>query len=207
MEDDAKRKQDRAFKLVPSKESGKSRHPVSLEVVKSAYIAEGLSVDEIAERYHLEKSKIKALVESENLEELRRAYIRQGLQRLQSKQMDQAEKLMDLETNFKKMRILQLEDQLKDFVAYHERHGDFYKRHPKSGEILYNTNGMPMQISIPNVTKEIRDLKESVSLSEGMKTLLDRFDEVINSKPKGQVVEDVIDVTDYKALFERKDES
>ena len=204
MEDN--RDSDKKVSLYPMN----SRRGTTLDQIKSLYIAEGKSAEEIADITRLDLTKIKALIDGEKLSELRKAYIRNGLQNIQNKQLAQAEKLMDIETNFKKLRIIQLENQLKDFVAYYERHGDFYKRHPKSGEILHNTNGMPMQISIPNVTREIRDLKESVSLSEGMKTLLDRFDEVINSKQVGPKIDekDVIDLQpdDFKKLFKRTEE-
>lgn len=199
---------DKKFKLVPTKESGSSRKPVTLDVLKSAYIAEGLDAQQLADRYNLELGKIQALIESENLEELRKNHVRQGLKQLQNQQISQAGRLLELELNFKNLKIKQLEDKLAAFAAYYARHGDLYKRHPQSGEILYDTNGMPMQIAIPNVTKEIRELKEAVSLSEGTKELLNRYEEIVNSKPRGLEIPSagVIDVTNYKALFDKSDD-
>src|SRR6185436_20620216 len=133
---DDQRDKDKSFKLVPSPETRKSRNPVSLDVVKSAYIAEGLSVSEIAERYFLSENSIQKIVDDAKLPELRQAYIRAGLSKIQNEQLNQAQKLLDLELNFKKMRLIQLEKELEDFMAYFGRHGDFNQRHPVSGEIL-----------------------------------------------------------------------
>lgn len=200
MEDN--RDRDRKHKLVPMKETGKARKPVSLDVVKSAYIAEGLSPKEISDRYFLDLNQVKSLIEQHKLEELRKAYIRQGLNELQNKQLAQTQKLMDMEANFKKLRIIQLEKELEDYVAYYQRHGDFYKRHPVSNEILRNTNGIPMQIRIPNAYNEIKQLKESVTVSEGLKELLTRLDDILNNAPEEELFDsDVIDVSAYDSLF------
>lgn len=199
---------DKKFQLVPSPDTGKSRRPVSLDVVKSAFIAEGLSEQEIADRYFLSLEAVRKVVEDHKLPELRRAYIREGVKNIQNEQVNQAEKLMDLELKFKKLRIKQLETQLEDYLAYYSRHGDFKKRHPVSGEVLTNTNGMPMYINVPNVTREISQLKEAVTMSEGMKTLLTQLDDILNKPKQGEAVEDgddIIDLNKYEeGIFKRK---
>lgn len=196
------RDHDKKFFLVP--ESGSSI--ISLDVLKSAFIAEGLSSKEIASRYFLKLEKVEEIIESHKLVELRKAYMVQGLKNIQNTQIQQSRKLMDLDNDFKKLRILQLEAELKDFLVYYERHGDFYKRHPMTGEVLKDTNGIPMQIKIPSVTKEINQLKESVTMSEGVKSMLNRIDEIINTgKPKENIYNkdggDVIIDADFSELF------
>lgn len=90
-------------------------------------------------------------------------------------------------------------------MAYYSTHGHFYKVHPITSEVLKDTNGIPIQIKIPNVSNEISQLKESVSLSEGLKQLLGQIDDIIN-KPKDveNLNSDVIDVTEYNDLFSKK---
>ncbi len=181
---------------------------VTLDQVKSLYIASGMSTQEIAETVFIPEAQIKELVEEHNLVELRKAYIREGINKIQNTQVTQAQQLMDLELNFKKMRIIQLENQLKDFMAYYARHGDFYKRHPMTGEILKNTNGIAMQISIPNISKEVAQLKESVTLSEGMKHMLTQIDQILNSKPTTEIPDEdgsIIDIASYDSVFKSSD--
>jgi len=206
MEDN--RDNDKKFKLVPAPETGKQRQAVSLDVLKSAYIAEGLSVQAIAERYFLSVEKVQSIVDEAKLPELRKAYVREGISKIQNEQVNQAQKLLDIELSFKKLRIQQLEKQLEDFLAYYGRHGDFYKRHPVSGEILKDTDGIPMQIHVPNVSREIAQLKESVTLSDGLKKLMSDLDDIINPKgPRGESVgEDanVIEMDEFDGLFRKK---
>jgi hypothetical protein len=201
---DDNRDKDKSVKLVPAPETG--QRPVSLDVVKSAYIAEGLSVEAIAERYFLPTAIIQKVVDDAKLPELRKAYIREGLAKLQNQQLAQAQHLMDIELNFKKLRIQQLEKQLEDYLAYFSRHGDFYKRHPVSGDILKDTDGIPMQIFVPNVSREIKDLKESVTLSDGLKNLMSRIDDIIHGKPKADAPDTsgVIDMDQIEGLFQKK---
>lgn len=204
---DDQRDKDKSFKLVPAPETGKSRIPVSLDVLKSAYIAEGLSVPAIAERYFLTESQVQKIVDDAKLPELRKAYIREGISKIQNEQVNQAQKLLDIELNFKKLRIVQLEKQLEDFLAYYGRHGDFYKRHPVSGEVLKDPDGIPMQIHVPNVSREIQQLKESVTLSDGLKKLMTELDDIINGKRKGESVGDdanVINMDDVDGLFKKR---
>lgn len=206
MEDN--REQDKKFKLVPAQDTGKARQIVSLDVLKSAYIAEGLSVQAIAERYFLPVEKVQSIVDEAKLPELRKAYVREGISKIQNEQVNQAQKLLDIELNFKKLRIQQLEKQLEDFMAYYGRHGDFYKRHPVSGEILKDTDGIPMQIHVPNVSREISQLKESVTLSDGLKKLMSDLNDIINPKgPRGESVgndPNVIEMDEFDGLFRKK---
>lgn len=199
------RDSDKKFLLVPSKESGKSRRPVSLDVVKSAYIARGLSIPEIAKEYALPEKKICDIVEKYQLSELRQAHVRAGIEKIRNIQIGQAEKLMNIEADFKSLRIIQLEAQLRDYAAYYERHGDFYKRDPISGEILKNLDGIPMQLNVPNVTRELYQLKESVTLSEGLKKVLAHVDDIINPpEQSSESDDDVIDMENIDDLFKQK---
>ena len=171
----------------------------TLDQVKSLYIASGLSCDEIAKKTSIPKGQIQQIINKHKLPELRKAYIREGIDKIQNKQVTQAQELMDIELNFKKLRIIQLENQLKDYAAYFARHGDFYKRHPVSGEILKSTDGIPLQLSIPDISKEISRLKESVTLSEGMRRMLNHIEDILNSSAKPEITEpnpdeDVIDI-------------
>lgn len=178
---------------------------IGVEHIKSAYIVEGCSVNDLAAKFYLPVSTIEKIVSDNKLDTLRAAHIKHGLAQLQSMQLVQAEKLMNLETQFKRIRIVQLEKTLEDYMAYYSRHGHFYKVHPISLDILKDTNGIPIQIKIPNVGHEITQLKESVSLSEGLKQLLGQIDDIIN-KPK-----DVENITDpnildasFTNLFQKK---
>lgn len=204
---DDSRDKDKSHKLIPPQETGMARRTsVSLDVLKSAYIAEGLSSEQIADRYYLPVSQVEKIVEDGKLADLRKAYILAGVAQIQNQQMSQAQRLLDLELNFKKLRLTQLEKVLEDVMAYYGRHGDFSKRHPVSGEILRDTDGIAMQIHIPNVAREIAQLKESVTLSEGVKKLMTELDSIIHSKPKGQLTDDgdIIDMTEYDGLFKKK---
>lgn len=181
---------------------------ITLEQVKSLYIASGMGAEQIAENTFLSIDKVNQIIEDHKLAELRRAYVREGVSKIQNQQVNQAQQLLDLELNFKKLRLVQLTKMLEDFMAYYGRHGDFYKRHPVSGEILRDTDGIPMQVYVPNVSKEIAQLKESVTLSEGLKKLMTELDDIINGKPKGEAVGDgdgeVIDMAQYDGFFKKK---
>lgn len=206
---DEDRDKDKSHKLIPPAETGMARRAsISLDVLKSAYIAEGLNAEQLADRYYLPLSQIEQIIEDHKLAELRRAYIREGVSKIQNQQLTQAQQLLDLELNFKKLRLQQLTKVLEDFMAYYGRHGDFIKRHPVTGAILKDTDGIPMQINVPNVSREIAQLKESVTLSEGLKKLMVEIDAIINDPPKGESVGDgdgdVIDMTQYDGLFKKK---
>jgi len=192
-------------KLVPMEETGKSHLPVPVERIKSIFICEGISAREIAERFSLSEAQVQLVIKENKLEDLRSAYVRQGIAELQNIQINQAQKLMDLESKFKRMRIIQLEKILEDHLAYHARHGHFYKLHPVTQEILRDTNGLPLQLKLPNITKEITDLKETVTLSEGLKQLLAKLDDIIN-KPKDaeRIDPNTIDMAQFGNIFEAK---
>lgn len=178
---------------------------ISVEIIKNDYICEGSSAEELSSKYSIPLEVVKTIISDNKLQDLRAAHIKHGLAKLQNVQLGQAEKLMDMETQFKKMRLVQLEKILSDYLAYYSRHGHFYKLHPVTNEILRDTDGIAMQIRIPNVSKEINDLKESVSLSQGLKNLLGQIDDLIN-KPKDPNLLDanVIDMEQYGSLFQKK---
>lgn len=207
------RDKDKKHKFVPTPEKGKSvkGQIISLDQIKNLYIGEGMGVEDIANSTKLPLDTIRGLVKEHNLPELRSAYIQMGINKIQNKQIDQAQKLMDLETNFKRLRIAQLEKQLEDFLAYYARHGHMYKLHRVTGEVLLDTNGMPLLINIPNIAKELRDLKEGVSLSEGLKSVLHQVNDIIHKSDPNQlrVPVDIIDVNHVDLMhgdFEDEDD-
>jgi hypothetical protein len=204
---DEDRDKDKSIKLVPT-HIDKTHRIVSLDVVKSAFIAEGLNAQEISDRYFISLGQVEKIITDHKLADLRKAYILEGVSKIQNEQVSQAQRLLDVELNFKKLRIVQLEKQLEDFLAYYARHGDFYKRHPVSGDILKDNDGISMQVHVPNVSAEIHQLKESVTLSEGLKKLLSTLDDIINGTPKGEAVGDaegeVIDMAQIDGLFKKR---
>jgi DNA-binding CsgD family transcriptional regulator len=205
------REKDKKVQILPPKGSTltKAKEGVTLDQIKSLYIASGLTPLEIAEQTFIPISQIETYIEEHKLDDLRKAYIIEGVAKLQNIQLQQSHKLMDLETSFKKMRIIQLQQELESYMAYHARHGDFLKRHPLTGEVLRNTDGIPIQIRLPNVSKELAQLKEAVTMSEGVRSLLHRLDEIINTGRKEEVVtEDLIDLDDpkYLELFKSSEE-
>lgn len=191
------RDKDKKYKLYPTN----SHAGISVDTIKSQYIAEGKSVQEIANTSKLTLPQIQKIIDEHNLPALRAAHIRNGLEKIQNVQLQQVEKILDLESNFKKLRVMQLEKQLEDYAAYYSRHGDFYKRHPVTGDILSDTNGIPMQISIPNISREINNIKEALTLSEGSKKILDKIDEIINPPEDEDDEDSVIDMDDVDGLF------
>lgn len=178
---------------------------VGVEHIKNAYICEGSSAPELAAKFHLPVATIEKIISENQLDVLRAAHIKHGLAQLQSIQLVQAEKLMNLENQFKKIRIIQIEKQLQDYMAYYSRYGHFYKVHPITGEVLKDTNGIPLQIKLPNLSHEITQLKESFSLSEGLKQMLGQIDDIIN-KPKDveQLDPNVIDMAGFDGMFKKK---
>jgi hypothetical protein len=178
---------------------------VGVEHIKSAYIVEGLSAGDLAAKFHLPVVTIEKIISDNKLDVLRASHIKHGLSQLQNIQLVQAEKLMNLENQFKRIRIIQLEKTLEDYMAYYSKYGHFYKVHPITGEILKDTNNIPIQIKIPNVSSEIAQLKESVSLSEGLKQMLNHIDQIINTpKDVENLNSDIIDVTEFNGLFKKK---
>jgi predicted transcriptional regulator len=168
------------------------------EQVTNSYICEGLTAVELANKFGLDAAMVSQFIEDNQLDTLRAAHIKHGLAKLQSTQLANAEKLMTLENQFKRIRIVQIEKILEDYMAYYSKYGHFYKVHPVTSEILKDTNGIPLQIKLPNVSAEIVQLKESFSLSEGLKVMLGHIDDIIN-KPKDvkKLDNSVIDVTEH----------
>lgn len=183
----------------------KFKQRVTLENIKNTYICEGLTPQELANRFFLPIESIEKFIADNKLDELRASHIKHGLALLQNVQLTQAEKLISLENSFKRMRILQLEKTLQDYMAYYSKFGHFYKVHPITSEILTDVNGIPMQIKIPNVSKEILELKESMNLSEGLKLLLSQIDDIIN-KPKDEetLERDVTSLESFGGLFKKR---
>jgi transposase len=183
---------------------------ISVEAVRSIYICEGISEEDIAKRFNVSTELVAKIVADNKLPELRKAFVRQGITKLQNVQVEKAQKLMDIENNFKNMRISQLESVLQDYAAYYAKHGHFYKLHPVTREILRDLDGIPMKLKLPDISKEIRDLKESLSLSEGLKTLLGQIEDLLN-KPARDVENindgdgDIIEGTFTDLFKQRKD--
>lgn len=178
--------------------------------IEAMYVGSGMSSRDIADKTNLPIEYVKSVIKTNKLSDLRQVYLHRGISKIQNKQLGQAKKLLDLEYDFKRMRLRQLETILQEFKAYYEKHGDFRKRHPVTGEILRNNNGIALQMDLPTVTKEINGLKESVTLSQGLKTLLYQLDSIINKpKPKERVddigMDDVIDMAHYDAVFRKKE--
>lgn len=205
---DDQREKDKKVKLVPSTETRASNYPITLDQLKSVYICEGVTAEDLSKRFHLPVPTIQRFITEHKLDDLRAAYIKNGLEKLRSIQLVQAEQVLSVESKFKKMRLMQLEKMLEDYAAYFERHGDFYKRHPITGEILKDSYGIPMQLSIPNVSKEVLQLKETFTLSEGLKGILNQIDEIIN-KPKDveQLDPNTIDMETFDGFFKKTDRS
>jgi len=202
---DFKVKDDSKRSIIVSPESGGITSIVGFEHIKNEYICEGSSVTDLATKYGLPVETISKFIEDNQLDKVRAAHIKHGLTQLQNIQLLQAEKLMQLENKFKKMRIIQIEKMLEDYMAYYSKHGHFYKVHPITSEILKDTNGIPLQIKLPNVSHEIMQLKEGVSLSEGLKQMLGQIDALINKPKDVQTIDDpnVLDAS-FTDLFVAK---
>lgn len=201
MKDD--REKDKNYKIC----STNSRKSITKDLLKSKYIAENLSIKELADMYNISKELIETHAKDENWNELRRVYIQSGIHKIQNTQLQQAQKLLDLDNNLKSLKLCQLEKMMENYAAYYARHGHLFKIHPVSGEILTNDENIPIPIKIPDVAKEIRALKESVTVSEGMKQLLDKLELIVNVGTPIDEGEspDIIDITNFNGLFERED--
>lgn len=92
---------------------------------------------------------------------------------------NQGNRMLSIEAQFKEMRIKQLESLIEEYIAYFHKHGHFKKVHPISGEVLRDTNGLPIQISVPNVLREINQLKETMIFSEGLDKLVENLETCI----------------------------
>lgn len=194
------RDKDIKYKLVPTTREGRPKSPVSLDVLKSAYIADGMDAEELSEKFELPLDLVTKTIKEHDLEQVRLEYRRTGISKIQNSQIHQASKLLDMEVNFKKMRLMQLEKMLEEFAGYYERHGDFFKRHPATQEVLRDTNGLPILIKLPNISKEISEIKESVTLSEGIKQLVARVEDIINQGKEKEAVDEETDIIDLENI-------
>jgi hypothetical protein len=183
----------------------KNGKTVTAQQITNVYVCEGLSIKDLADRFQIEVAAAENFVEENKLDDLRALHVKHGLEKMHSIQLAQAEKIIDIETQFKKMRLIQLQKTLDDYLAYYNVHGHFYKVHPINGQILRDTDGIPMQIRVPDVSKEIKDLKESVSLSQGLRSMLNQIDEVINSpKNKPLTHDSTITMDEFDGVFKKK---
>jgi len=198
---DKKRPLHEITKVYPVKGNRKG---ITKDVIISAYVAEGLSIKELSHRYKLSENTIESIVKENKLPELRKAYIVNGIEKIQNKQLKQANELLDLESRFAELRILQLKEQYEQYAAYFARFGDLKKRNPQSGDILTNNDGIALSLKIPNISHEIRSLKESVNVSEGMRKILGKLEFLLDEgDPVGGTEEpDIIDVTEFDYLFD-----
>lgn len=203
------REKDKSHLIRPT--VGNRAPSFSLDVIKSRFITSTLTPQELAEEYAISNSHALQIIEENQLVDLRKQHVREGLEKIRTVQLDQSNKLLDIELNFKKMRIIQLEAQLQDFMAYYSRWGDFRKRHPHTGEILKDTNGIDMQIKIPDVSREINQLKESITVSEGLKQMLTRLDDILNKDNTRKTLSDKdvvhLESTEFEALFQSKNDN
>lgn len=196
---------DKSNSTILSQDERGNSIQIGVEHIKAAYIVEGLSASDLSAKFYIPVTFIEKIIQDNQLDKLRSAHIKHGLIQLQNVQLSQAQRLMDVESQFKRIRIIQLEKSLEDYLAYYSKHGHFYKVHPITLDIMKDTNGIPVQIKIPNVSHEISQLKESVSLSEGLKQLLGQIDDIINTpKDVHNLDSGTIDVTDYNSLFQKK---
>lgn len=178
---------------------------ISMDVVKRAFVTEGMTSEEISEALNIPKKDVDQIIKDLDLRNVRKNLIKSGVKKIEHKQIDQAKSLMNLDISFKKLRLIQLEKQLEDFAAYYATHGDFYKRHPTTDKILKDTNGMPIQIPIPNVAKEIGHIKESLNLSQGLKNLLQHVDDILNTKKEERLDDpEESQIIDMDALFTKR---
>lgn len=123
---------------------------------------------------------------------------------------DQGDRLLSLESQFKEMRIKQIEGQVQEYLAYFHKHNHFLKVHPITGEVLKDTNGLPIMINIPSLLKEILQLKETITFSEGLDKLVEELEGVFppvidKAKVKSNVGSDYTlpTVTSFDGLFKK----
>lgn len=198
------KKQDPTVTILSADHKGKLIQ-IGVEHIKSAYIVEGCSPLDLATRFNVPVKTVEMIIQDNGLDKLRAAHIKHGLSQLQSMQLVHAEKLMNLENQFKKIRLIQLEKTLEDYMVYYSKYGHFYKIHPLTGAVLNDTNGIPIQIKIPNVSQEISQLKEAVTLSEGLKNILSHIDDIINRPKDAENLDpNVIDMDNFNNLFQKK---
>ena len=195
---------DKKTILCTSNSQKRNERQITVDVIKSAYICEPVTIQDLAERYKLPVSQIERHVQQGDWTSLRKEYAQKGLEMIQNEQLQQAEDLLDMERKFKQLRIVQIRQKLEEYYKYFARHGDLNRRDPISGEILHDNNKMPLQLKIPNLAREIEDLKKSVTLSEGMKKLVSFFDSL--APVKSETAEEKPIEVDYDKIFGIEDE-
>jgi hypothetical protein len=186
----------------------KSKRGVTVEELQATFITESVTFAELAEMYGLPESTIRAVAKESEWIELRKAYIRSGVAKIQNSQIQQAEKLLSLENGFKKLKLIQLESQMASFSAYYARYGHLYKVYPGTEEILLDTNGLAIPLKIPDISKEIKDLKESINIGDGITKILDRLEQLmlIGQPIKALEAPDEVDISEFEGVFEKKPE-
>lgn len=204
MEDN--RDKDKQLQLCPEK--GMRKQPVTKDILKSMFIAEGLTTKELAVKYGLSESMIQRYAIDEQWDELRKAYVISGISKIQNSQLKSAKDLLDFESSFNTLKIKQLEKQLEHYAAYYARFEHLFKVHPTTGEILKDTDGMPIPLRIPDVSKQIRDIKESVNMSEGIKKVIDRLEMITSAGEYADESEgekpDIIDIDKFDQIFKKR---
>jgi len=117
----------------------------------------------------------------------------------------QGDRVLSLESQFKEMRLAQLERQVNEYIAYFHKHGHFLKIHPVTGEVLNDTNGLPIQIKIPSLIQEIQQLKETINFSAGLDTLVNELVDITNQQSKKKVDNNnkLPSVTSFNELFKK----
>jgi len=196
-----------AYDIKKIKDYKKAQGP-TVEELQSVFITEDITIADLAKRYKMTYNTVEELSKENNWVDLRKAYIRSGVAKIQNSQIQQAEKLLSLENGFKKLKLIQLEKLMEGYSAYYERYGHLNKVYPDSGVEMKDTDGMVIPIKIPNVANEIRNLRESFNVGEGLYKILDKLNEIMaaGQPVKELEVPDIIDISEYSELFEEKDE-
>lgn len=178
---------------------------IHLAQLKDKYIQEGYSLKELSLKYNIPEISIRDACREEGWDELRQKYISEGLATIQNIQLSRAQSLFDIENKFKSLKLMQLQKMLEYFVIYQAEHGHLFKIHAVTKEILLDNDGLPIPIKLPNISKEISDLKESVTVSEGMMKLIDRIESVLAITDKNLEKKAIeTDIVEFDELFERK---
>jgi len=184
-----------------------SRKNISKYSLKILFVAHGKSLEEISNETDIALSSLQNLCEMEKWEELRNIHIASGLQKIQNRQVNQATKLLDLENKFKELKIIQLEKILESYIAYYDKFGHLFQTDLISGEIIKNDAGIPIKLKIPDVSKEIRDIKESMITGAGVHQILEKIERIVEKSNFVRKDEspDIIDISEYSELFEKSD--
>jgi len=173
---------DAKVMLVPPVSSGDQKVSVSIDVLKSAFLGEGLSPKQLSERYFIPLPLVKSLIKKHKLVKLRNDHINAGLLQIQNKQIAQAHDILSLEAKFKQIKLEQLKVQYENYMVYYSKHGDFYKRAAKSGKIMCDSNGIPKMVSMPNAVKELRDIRDSLVMGKGIQHILNQLNALLNQE-------------------------